>query len=71
MSAEDRRRYREILALSVAVMEETLSLRLAGSKNAVPPIGTPAWLAHCLALTHGDYDAAEAHLRAKQADLRL
>jgi creatinine amidohydrolase len=70
MSAEHRRRYREILALSVAVMEETLSLRLAGGKNAVPPIGTPAWLAHCLALTHGDYDAAEAHLRAKQADLR-
>lgn len=69
-SADERTNYARILELGVEVMELTSRLRLTADKGAVPPIGTPAWLLHCAALTNGNYDRAEAHLRAKIADLR-
>ncbi|MEJ0011047.1 MAG: creatininase family protein [Bauldia sp.] len=68
-SAGDRRRYADVLELCVEVMEATLQLRRSGDSSSAPPIGTPAWLAHCAALTDGDYDAAQAHLRTKRSDL--
>ena len=68
-SAHERARYRDVLGLSVEVMEAVLRLRQSGDKASAPPIGTAAWLAHCAALTEGDYDRAEAALRTKLADL--
>lgn len=65
--ADERTRYTTTLELGVEVMELTLQRRLTGEKPA--PIGTPAWLQHCAALTSGDYASAETHLRAKIADL--
>jgi len=69
LSAEDRRSHIRILERAVEVMEMTLHLRKSGDKGSAPPIGTPAWLAHCKAMTDGDYEAAERHLQKKQKDL--
>jgi creatinine amidohydrolase len=68
-NSEERQRYAGALALGVEIMEATLKLRQSAPRIPAPPIGTPAWLAHCRALTEGNYDAAEENLRDKQADL--
>lgn len=68
-NAGERTAYARVLELGVDIMELTLQLRRTGDRAAVAPIGTPAWLLHCAALTRGDYEGAQTHLRAKLADL--
>lgn len=55
----------DTLQVAVQVLEMTLQARVERPKPEVPPITTPAYLAACQALYHGDYQGATAHLQRK------
>jgi hypothetical protein len=62
----ERRGLVEAMGAGVRVLEATASLRRATARASVPPIATPAYLAHCQALWSCDYATA-----IKQADRKL
>jgi len=64
-----RAQYIEALAVAVRVMEHLLAARTSQPRSRVPPLTTPAYLAHLRALYQGDYSAAQKHAEAKFIDL--
>ncbi len=64
-----RAQYIEALAVAVRVMENLLTARMIKPRPQVPPLATPAYLAHLQALYQGDYPAALKHAEAKLIDL--
>ncbi|MBI1881629.1 MAG: creatininase family protein [Chloroflexi bacterium] len=59
----------EAVRAGVAVLAKTSQQRQVLPKKEVPPLTTPAYLAHCQALYAGDYRAAKAYAEQKLANL--
>ena len=67
--ATARTEYIAAIYAAVRVLEALHGLRATLPKAAVPPLQTPAYLAHCQALMAGDFVSAREHAERKLADL--
>jgi creatinine amidohydrolase len=67
--AEDRSAYADALEAGIRALEALWELRQRLPREQVPPVQTPAWLDHCLALHAGRYAEAEEAAGRKLAEI--
>jgi creatinine amidohydrolase len=66
---EDRGQYVDALAAGIRALEALWELRQRVPRREVPPVQTPAWLDHCLALHEGRYAEAKAAAERKLREI--
>jgi creatinine amidohydrolase len=66
--AEERDAYRAALTAGLGALDALAELRARLPREQVPPVGTPAWIAHLEALLDGRHAEAREHAERKRAD---
>lgn len=68
-TANDKRQFREAIRAGVAVIEETQRQRATRPKAQVPPIASPTYVGHCIALARRDFHSAQRLAQDKLTEL--
>ncbi len=68
-TVNERRQFREAVRAAVSVLEETQRQRATRPKSEVPPIASPTYVDHCIALSRRDFRSAQRLAQKKLSEL--